>query len=941
MKKALKVSVIVVVCLLAVIIVLPFAFKGKIQHVVQDEINKSLNAVVKFDGVGVTLIRHFPDLTVSVRNLNIKGVDAFEKDTLASIPALRLTVGLMSVFKGSAYEVKQISISSPKILLKVLADGQVNWDIMKADTTADNVSEPSNFKALLNKIQISDGRLIYDDAETPMYIDFDGIDGKLSGDMTVDITTLDAQITCKSIICDYDGIRYLNKTTAEVNTALQADLSGYIFTFKQGDLRLNDLNVLADGYFAMPDGGYRMDIKFAAKENTFKSFLSLIPALYTKDFADLKTSGTMSFDGWVKGLYSDDSIPAFNVNLKVNNGRFSYPSLPGEVSDVSLQASITNPDGVIDHTEVAVPRLHLRMMQNPVDASLMLKTPVSDPDFSATVKGRINLADVAKIYPLGEKTTLSGTVDADAAFAGKLSAIEKGAYDQFRASGYAVVEKLVYKGEEVKQPVNISKARLDFTPAYAQLSGMAITIGKSDLAAEGKLENYLPYFMKNEGVLKGSLTTTSGFMDVNSLLAESSTAGTVSDTSTLSVIEVPGNMDLTLNTSFGRLIYDKYDLRDVKGRVLVKDKALNLEGLTMNTLGGSLAVKGVYSTANPSRPNVDVELNIKNVDVQKSFNTFSTIKQLAPIAEKLSGAISTTVKFKGNLKQNMMPELTSVTAYGLLLSDVLKFGNTNTFSKIADALKMEKLRNPSVEKINLSFDLVNGIATVKPMDFKLGSYKANFSGTTALDKTINFVLTLNIPRSDFGSKANSVLSGLVNDARKKGVDVTVGDMVPVTLLIGGTFTDPTIKTGIKSAMTDVVEDVKKQALEQVAKKKEEMVNKAKEEAGNLIAKADAQAAKLISDAEKQGQKLVDAAQAAADKVRSTADSTASKLVVEGKKKGPIAELAAKKAGEKVKKDAGVKADGLVNEARKQKEAIIARAKADADKLKQDALNKVK
>jgi len=375
--------------------------------------------------------------------------------------------------------------------------------------------------------------------------------------------------------------------------------------------------------------------------------------------------------------------------------------------------------------------------------------------------------------------------------------------------------------------------------------------------------------------------------------------------------------------------------------VLVKDKALNLEGLTMNTLGGSLAVKGVYSTANPSRPNVDVELNIKNVDVQKSFNTFSTIKQLAPIAEKLSGAISTTVKFKGNLKQNMMPELTSVTAYGLLLSDVLKFGNTNTFSKIADALKMEKLRNPSVEKINLSFDLVNGIATVKPMDFKLGSYKANFSGTTALDKNINFVLTLNIPRSDFGSKANSVLSGLVNDARKKGVDVTVGDMVPVTLLIGGTFTDPTIKTGIKSAMTDVVEDVKKQALEQVAKKKEEMVNKAKEEAGNLIAKADAQAAKLISDAEKQGQKLVDAAQAAADKVRSTADSTASKLVVEGKKKGPIAELAAKKAGEKMKKDAGVKADGLVNEARKQKEAIIARAKVDADKLKQDALNKVK
>ena len=95
------------------------------------------------------------------------------------------------------------------------------------------------------------------------------------------------------------------------------------------------------------------------------------------------------------------------------------------------------------------------------------------------------------------------------------------------------------------------------------------------------------------------------------------------------------------------------------------------------------------------------------------------------------------------------------------MSNLLSVENINTFNVIADVLKIEKLRRPSIEKINLSFDLVDGKATVKPMDFKLASYKSNFSGTIGLDQAINFILTLDIPRADFGGSANNVLNGLV------------------------------------------------------------------------------------------------------------------------------------------------------------------------------------
>lgn len=940
MKKALKISAIVLGFLLVAIIALPFIFKGKIEKAVKSEINKNLNAVVTFDGVGVSLIRHFPDLTVKVKDLIVVGKGDFEKDTLASLPALSFTLDLASVFRGSDYKVKQISLTSPRLLFKVLKNGKVNWDIMKETGTTDTVSTPSAFKVYLDKVSISDAHFVYDDAEIPTMLLVDGLTGTLSGDMTADITTLDINAFCKDLTVDYDGVRYMSKINAELKTLLASDLSTWTFTFKDGNVRLNDLNITADGFFAMPKEGYKMDIKFAAKENTFKSFLSLIPAIYSKDFDNVKTSGTMSFDGFVKGLYSDTSIPAFAINLKVADGMFSYPGLPGKVSDVNLQAAIANPDGVLDHTTVDVPRMHLSMMQSPVDITLALRTPVSDPDINATLKGTVNLENISKVYPLGDKTKVSGIVNADMAFSGKISAIEKGAYDQFKASGFAAVDKFVYEGAEVPQPVNISKARLDFTPAYAQLTGLAMTIGKNDLAATGKLENYIPYFIKKNAVLKGSLSTTSNYMDINSLMPKSSSTPAATDTAALTVVEIPGDMDLTLSTSFSKLIYDTYDMSNVNGTVKVKDHTLLLEGLNLNMLGGAMALKGSYSTFDPARPMVDMDLQVKNLEVKQAFQAFNPVQKFAPIAGKINGVISTNLKFKGALKKNMMPELTSVSAYGLVLSDVLSLVNLNTFSKIADVLKMEKLRNPSLEKINLSFDIVNGQATVKPMDFKLGSYKANISGTTGLDQVLNFILTLDIPRSEFGTKANTVLDGLVKDASKKGVNVSLGDMIPVTILIGGTATNPKITTGIKSAMEGLAADMKKQALEQVQQKKEELVVKAKEEVSSLIAQADAEAAKIIAEAEKQSQKIMQSANKAADEVRSAADSTANRLMVEGKKNGYIAEIASKKGASIVKKEGYDKAGKIVAEAQKQSDALLAKARSEADKIKQDALNRV-
>lgn len=941
MKKAIKIILIVIASILVLMLVLPLLFKGKIREKAQAEINKNLNASVTFGGAGLSMFSHFPDMTLKLKDLYIVGINEFKGDTLAGIPAFELTLDLMSVIKGDEYEVSSIILKQPSILLKVLKDGKVNWDIAKPSETADTAATASAFNIKLNKIEIIEAALAYDDAETPMYFGMKGFSGVLGGDMSADITTLNIDAVVKSLTADYDGIRYLSKAEGRLNTKLEADLAQWKFTFTKAALTLNGLNLFADGFFAMPDDGYDMDIKFAAGENTFKAFLSLIPAIYSKDFESVKTSGTLAFDGFVKGKYTDILMPSFALNLKISDGMFSYPSLPGNVSQVNITAAISNPDGDVDHTVVDVPRLHMKVINNELDAAFTLRTPVSDPEISAMLKGTLNFEDVSRFYPLPEKTSLAGTMNADFRLKGRLSSIEKGQYAQFEASGFAVADKVNLSSPDLPLPVSVPTARLDFSPAFISLSNMQMKLGNSDLSASGRLENYLAYFLQENAVLKGSLSTSSNLMDLNSLIVSSSESPSPSDSSAMTVVEIPGNIDFTLNSSFRKLVYDKYNMQNAKGIVRIKDQALYLDGLSVEMLGGSVAIDGSYNTFNSEKPKVDMKLKVKEVDIKEAFKAFNTIQTFAPITEKLNGKLTTQLNFNGNLKKDMMPELASLAGAGLLLSDLLSVDNVNTFNLMADALKIEKLRRPSIEKVNLSFDLVDGKATVKPMDFRLASYKSNFSGTIGLDQAINFVLNLEIPRSDFGGKANGVLNGLVSDASRKGLNVNLGELVPVTLLIGGTITDPKITAGIRQAMADVVEDLKQQAIAQVQQKKEEVIARAKDEANKLIDEADAQANRVLALAKAQSEQVLKTATLAADKLKAQADSTSGKIIAEGKKNGMIAEMAAKKTAEKVKKEADVKSKKLLDEAKLKSDGILEKARLEAEKIKSDARNRVK
>ena len=169
---------------------------------------------------------------------------------------------------------------------------------------------------------------------------------------------------------------------------------------------------------------YDMDISFSSPSNEFKDILSLIPAVYKKDFDKIKAGGKAVFNGFVKGTYGPTEMPAYNVNLDVKDGFFQNPDLPKQVKNIQLAVTVNNPDGVTDHTVITVSAGHFELDNEPFDFRFLLKNPETAKFIDAAAKGKVDLAKVSKLVKLEESTKLAGLVWADVFARGNLSAIE-------------------------------------------------------------------------------------------------------------------------------------------------------------------------------------------------------------------------------------------------------------------------------------------------------------------------------------------------------------------------------------------------------------------------------------------------------------------------------------------------------------------------------------
>ena len=469
MKKKIFIGLgIFIFVLIAAIVAIPIIYKGKIVELVKKEANKGLNATVNFDNnIQIGIFKTFPNLSIGIQKLLIVNKSPFQNDTLANIGEMAITLDIMSILKGDKIKIKAIKLDQAKLYFHVLANGKANWDITMPDSVKKGAAPAdtgSSFKISLQKYSIKNSSLEYNDESLKMRFRIDNLNHEGKGDFTESLFDLTTKTSSSAVTFTYDGVSYLSKSVTKLDAVLEMDINKMKFTFKDNELMLNKFLVKFNGFVEMPANDIVMDLSFEAPETQLKNLISLIPAIYSKDFDKIKTDGKMAFKGNVKGIYNDKTMPAYHVRLTVDNGSIQYPSLPTAINNLNIDMKVDCADGETDHTVIDIKKLHLALGKEPFDMRLLARTPISDPYIDATIKGKINLGDLKNFMPLPEGTVLNGLMNADLALKGNYSTIEKEEYEKFQAAGMVQFSNMQIKTNDLPQQVEIPSLKLDFTP---------------------------------------------------------------------------------------------------------------------------------------------------------------------------------------------------------------------------------------------------------------------------------------------------------------------------------------------------------------------------------------------------------------------------------------------------------------------------------------------
>ena len=464
LRKTLKLSAIILAVLLLFAFSLPFLFKGKILTLAREQVNKNINARVYFSDVDLSLFRHFPRLAVGLENLQIIGNGSFSQDTLISASQIDVALNLFSLFGGSDISIYSITVDKPRIHVIVHKDGKANWEISKTDTSAvSTVSAATAFHMHLQSYEIKDAFISYIDMPSDMNSEIRHLNHSGSGDFTSDLFTLRTKTSAESLSFTYTKIPYLIDAKTAMTADIEVDNKTNKYSFKTDDIHLNDLQLATEGYFQfVNDSTYGMDIKFNTPSTAFKTLLSLIPSIYKTDFDKIKTSGTASFNGFVKGEYNSTKIPSYSMSMKVEDGFFQYPDLPQPVQHIGIDMKIDNPDGITDHTVVDISKGHIEFGKDPFDFRMLFKNPMTVQYIDASVKGKLNLTDITRFVKLPAGTSLSGMLDANATAKGNMSTITKQQAGDFSANGNIDISGLNYGSPDFPQPIRNSHIQIAF-----------------------------------------------------------------------------------------------------------------------------------------------------------------------------------------------------------------------------------------------------------------------------------------------------------------------------------------------------------------------------------------------------------------------------------------------------------------------------------------------
>ena len=228
---------------------------------------------------------------------------------------------------------------------------------------------------------------------------------------------------------------------------------------------------------------------------------------------------------------------------------------------------------------------------------------------------------------------------------------------------------------------------------------------------------------------------------------------------------IPKNIEAKLNLNVGYGVYSSIILNGAKGKLVSKDRCLQISDFIATTSAGEMELDAFYKTKSKKDLNVGFDLQFKDMDMGKFIKLYPGIDSLLPMLKSFEGIINCQMTATARIDTNMNIVLPTIEGVARIKGDSLVLLDGETFAEIAKMLKFKNRERNLIDNIAVEVSIKDNQIDVFPFIMKMDRYTTAISGKQDLD--MNFDYHISVIKSPVPIKMGINLKGNMDDFKFK------------------------------------------------------------------------------------------------------------------------------------------------------------------------------
>ena len=305
--------------------------------------------------------------------------------------------------------------------------------------------------------------------------------------------------------------------------------------------------------------------------------------------------------------------------------------------------------------------------------------------------------------------------------------------------------------QDVAHSIAFPTLNIDFNPKKCVLKKANLRFGQSDVSLTGNITG-IESFLHNQGLLKGNLEFVANYLNLNELMDMVDGLG-APDSLVEQAAEmaqkkedapfiVPFGVDINMNTTIKKALYEDAEFRNIAGRVYVKDGVLVLEEMGLTNDAARMQLTAMYRTPRMNHLFLGFDFHLLDIKIDKLIDMIPEVDTILPMLKSFSGnaefhfAAETYLKSNYDIKFSTLRGAAAINGHDLVVLD------SETYKNIAKKLMFSKKTENKIDSLSTEITIFKNEVDVYPFLLSIDKYSAIISGRHNLDMTYDYNISL-------------------------------------------------------------------------------------------------------------------------------------------------------------------------------------------------------